>query len=110
MNTKLISFFCVASLAVLAGANPAVAGEVSFGFGFGYSSYPAYGYFGYHAVPPTFVYRALPRPYLYGPPVAAAYYYAPYRYRVAAVHRHYPLRCRHGRHYGHCAPRRYVRH
>ena len=124
MGTKPFILVCAAALVVLAGATPAAAGELSFGFsfgysgypgygygfGFGYSRYPGYGYGGYYPAAPPYVYRAYGPPVLYPVPVVRPYYYAPYGHRVAPAYRPYHAKPHKGKYHGAYVPRRYYRH
>jgi len=110
MKVKLLILFGGATLVILAGATPAAAGQFSFGFGFGYPGYPAYGYFGYSSAPPPYVYRAYGPPVLYPAPVVRPYYYAPYGYRAVPVYRPYYLKPHKGGRHEVYVPRRYYRH
>jgi len=124
MGAKLFILVCAATLIVLAGATPAAAGELSFGFsfgcsgypgygygfGFGYSRYPGYGYGGYYPAAPPYVYRAYGPPVLYPVPVVRPYYYAPYGHRVAPAYRPCHAKPHKGKYHGAYVPRRYYRH
>jgi hypothetical protein len=111
MKVKLFMLFGAATLAILAGATPAVAGQFSFGFSFGYPGYPAYGYFGYNSGPPVYAYGAYGPPVVYPVPAVRPYYYAPYRYRVVPAYRPYCVKpYRKGGRYSAYVPRRYHRH
>ena len=68
MKLRLSVLFCSATLIILAAATPAAAGQLSFGFSFGYPGYPAIGYFGYYS-PPPYVYRVYAPPVVYPAPV-----------------------------------------
>jgi hypothetical protein len=110
MKVKLCMLFCAATLAILAGATPAAAGQFSFGFSFGYPGYPASGYFGYYSGPPAYAYGTYGPPVLYPVPVVRPYYYAPYRYRAVPVYRPYYAKPYKGGRHAVYVPRRYYRH
>ena len=111
MKVKPLTLFCTATLVILVGAIPAAAGQWSFGVGFGYPGYPAYGYLGYSSAPPPYVYRAYGPPVVYAAPVVRPYYYyPPYGYRAVPVYRPYYVKPGKGGRHGVYVPRRYYRH
>ena len=111
MKARLLTLSFVATLAILAGAIPAAAGQVSFGISFGYPGYAAYGYFGYYSAPPAYVYPAYVPPVVYPVPVVRPYhYYAPYRYRAVPAYRPYCLRPYKGGRCGAYVPRGHHHH
>ena len=114
MKKKLVFIVCASTLAMLAGSAAATAGEFQFGFSFGYSSHPGYGYYGYYPPPRAYVYRPYVPRYAYAVPVVWPYSYVPrayvpYRYRVVASYGPYYAARPHGKAYGHYRPRRYGR-
>ncbi len=114
MKHRLAFIACASLLAMLASAASGHAGEFRFGFSFGYSSHPGYGYYSPWWPPRAYVYRPYVPAYVYAGPVIrpypyVVYAYVPYRYRtVVAIGPRYSHRT-YGKAYSSYKPRRYVR-